>query len=342
MSVHLSRCMELLTYLHDSELVARFQRRCGLFLVESAHLKPERPRGQLVRDRLDHQDRNSNYKYKENGYASRLVMYVGQVMKDVLKLPRPFSPPVVKLETRVDAEYGLPSTHAMAATAISFTLLLSATSRIQFQFGVGLTIAVTLATLVSLSRLYTGMHSVLDVICGILISAVLLGGTYPYWETMDHFQLNNPISPIVVLVLFYFLCYIYPELDHYSTTRGDTTTILGTCAGASAGYWVNQQLGQTFEPEGMLPVPLPTLTASALALGTGRFLVGAVILLATRQIVKTVSLHMLYSWYKVPKSDNNARRRKEIEVPSKFATYTSVGLVNSILANRIFLFLGLL
>ncbi|XP_006801220.1 sphingosine-1-phosphate phosphatase 2 isoform X1 [Neolamprologus brichardi] len=396
MSVHQSRCMELLTYLHDSELVARFQRRCGLFLVESAHLKPERPRGQLVRDRLDHHDRNSNYKYKENGYASRdcgrpryevrnwplhflfllsaslgheifyitclpnihwsvdpflcrrllntwaLVMYVGQVMKDILKLPRPFSPPVVKLETRVDAEYGLPSTHAMAATAISFTLLLSATSRIQFQFGVGLTIAVTLATLVSLSRLYTGMHSVLDVICGILISAVLLGGTYPYWETMDHFQLNSPISPIVVLVLFYFLCYIYPELDHYSTTRGDTTTILGTCAGASAGYWVNQQLGQTFEPEGMLPVPLPTLTASALALGTGRFLVGAVILLATRQIAKTVSLHMLYSWYKVPKSDNNARRRKEIEVPSKFATYTSVGLVNSILANRIFLFLGLL
>lgn len=62
---------------------------------------------------------------------SQVVMYVGQVMKDVLKLPRPPSPPVVKLETRVDAEYGLPSTHAMAATAISFTLLLSATSRIQ-------------------------------------------------------------------------------------------------------------------------------------------------------------------------------------------------------------------
>lgn len=58
-------------------------------------------------------------------------MYVGQVMKDLLKLPRPPSPPVVKLETRVDAEYGLPSTHAMAATAISFTVLLSAPSRIQ-------------------------------------------------------------------------------------------------------------------------------------------------------------------------------------------------------------------
>lgn len=62
---------------------------------------------------------------------SQVVMYVGQVMKDILKLPRPPSPPVVKLETRVDAEYGLPSTHAMAATAISFTLLFSAPARIQ-------------------------------------------------------------------------------------------------------------------------------------------------------------------------------------------------------------------
>ncbi len=58
-------------------------------------------------------------------------MYIGQVMKDILKLPRPPSPPVVKLETRVDAEYGMPSTHAMAATAISFTLLLSAQERVK-------------------------------------------------------------------------------------------------------------------------------------------------------------------------------------------------------------------
>ncbi|KAL0175076.1 hypothetical protein M9458_031044, partial [Cirrhinus mrigala] len=60
-----------------------------------------------------------------------VVMYIGQVMKDILKLPRPSSPPVVKLETRVDAEYGMPSTHAMAATAISFTLLLSAQERVK-------------------------------------------------------------------------------------------------------------------------------------------------------------------------------------------------------------------
>ncbi|XP_041665057.1 sphingosine-1-phosphate phosphatase 2 [Cheilinus undulatus] len=398
--------LELLEYLHDSELVARFQRRCGLFLVEgTSHNRggtrsvrgthADKPREQMER-RWDHQDKNSNYTLKENGCAAigcsrpeyevrnwllhylfllsaglgheffyitclpcihwsldpflcrrlvnmwAVVMYVGQVMKDLLKLPRPFSPPVVKLETRVDAEYGLPSTHAMAATAISFTLLLSAQPRFQFQFEVGLLIALTLSSLVCLSRLYTGMHSVLDVICGVLISAVLMYFTYPYWETFDHFQLTSPISPIVAVLLPLFLSYTYPELDHYSTTRGDTTTILGVSAGCSIGYWTNVQLGQTFEPQGELPVPLPALTAHAVAFSFVRFLLGAVALVGTRQVVKTLSLHVLYSWYGVPKSDDSARRRREIEVPSKFVTYAAVGLVNSILVNRVFLLVGLL
>ncbi|KAM6988174.1 sphingosine-1-phosphate phosphatase 2 [Tautogolabrus adspersus] len=397
--------LELLAYLHDSELVARFQRRCGLFVVDStnhsqgstpSHLTGTPDHADKPRERrLDRQDKNSNDTHKGNGCASvgcsqpqyevrnlilhyvfllsaglghevfyitclpcihwnldpflcrrlvnmwTVVMYIGQVMKDLLKLPRPLSPPVVKLETRVDAEYGLPSTHAMAATAISFTLLLSAPSRLQFQFEVGLLIAVTLSSLVCLSRLYTGMHSILDVVCGALISFVLLYVTYPYWETLDHFQLTSPVSPVVALLLPLFLSYMYPELDHYSTTRGDTTTILGAGAGCSIGYWVNEQLGQTFEPQGELPVPLPTLTAGALPLGFARFLLGVLALVGTRQVVKTLSLRVLYSWYRVPKNDNSARRRREIEVPSKFATYTSVGLVNSILVNRMFLLLGL-
>ena len=71
--------LELLAYLHDSELVAGFQRRCGLFLVEAGHhsqemirsetgtpVQDEKPRGQMRRS-WEHQDNNSNYKYKENG-----------------------------------------------------------------------------------------------------------------------------------------------------------------------------------------------------------------------------------------------------------------------------------
>ncbi|XP_047017354.2 LOW QUALITY PROTEIN: sphingosine-1-phosphate phosphatase 2 [Ictalurus punctatus] len=128
-----------------------------------------------------------------------VVMYVGEMMKDMLKLPRPSSPPVVKLEHRI--EFDMPSTHAMAATAITFTLLLSAPERVKFQFEVGLVTAMVLSALVSLTRLYTGMHSALDVICGTLISALVLIASYPQWESLDFFQLNSPLSPAISLVL---------------------------------------------------------------------------------------------------------------------------------------------
>lgn len=67
--------------------------------------------------------------------AFQLVMYIGQVAKDILKWPRPSFPPVVRLEKRIIAEYGMPSTHAMAATAISFTLLISTMDRYQVRLG---------------------------------------------------------------------------------------------------------------------------------------------------------------------------------------------------------------
>lgn len=61
--------------------------------------------------------------------SPQIVMYIGQVSKDILKWPRPLSPPVVKLEMRTDAEYGMPSTHAMAATAISFSFFITTTNQ---------------------------------------------------------------------------------------------------------------------------------------------------------------------------------------------------------------------
>ena len=50
--------------------------------------------------------------------------YIGQALKDLIKWPRP-SYPAFKLETRVSAEYGVPSTHAIAGTVLPFSILLS-------------------------------------------------------------------------------------------------------------------------------------------------------------------------------------------------------------------------
>lgn len=68
---------ELLAYLDDPELVARFQRRCGLYLVESArHGRSKEPTGTgsekgpaELRAKAKQQDQNSNVTHEANGYT---------------------------------------------------------------------------------------------------------------------------------------------------------------------------------------------------------------------------------------------------------------------------------
>ena len=59
---------------------------------------------------------------RQAGAVWWLVMYLGQATKDYLGWARPPSPPVVRLETDYLAEYSMPSTHAMAGTAIPVIL----------------------------------------------------------------------------------------------------------------------------------------------------------------------------------------------------------------------------
>ena len=51
-----------------------------------------------------------------------IFMYLGQATKDIVKLPRPASPPVVQLEKRYALEYGMPSTHAMVGAGMPFAI----------------------------------------------------------------------------------------------------------------------------------------------------------------------------------------------------------------------------
>ena len=58
-----------------------------------------------------------------------IVMYFGQALKDVVKWPRPASPPVVILEPEYANEYGMPSTHAMVGSALPVSLIIFTLNR---------------------------------------------------------------------------------------------------------------------------------------------------------------------------------------------------------------------
>ncbi|XP_062438820.1 sphingosine-1-phosphate phosphatase 2 [Rhea pennata] len=271
-----------------------------------------------------------------------IVMYIGQVSKDILKWPRPLSPPVVKLERRTDAEYGMPSTHAMAATAISFSLLIATMNQYKYPFELGLAGAFVFSTLVCLSRLYTGMHTVLDVIGGALISAVLLVLLYPAWDLIDHLLLTSPFCPLLSIAVPLVLCYNYPKLEYYSPTRADTTTILGAGAGATVGFWLNNQYAAPAYTSENFHLGFPLLTGTTLMVMLARFLVGICTILLTRQLMKNVVLGVLCYRYKFPVSDLEARRRLEVEVPYKFVTYSSVGFSATVIVPLLHQLLGLI
>uniref|UniRef100_A0A8C4UC11 Sphingosine-1-phosphate phosphatase 2 n=1 Tax=Falco tinnunculus TaxID=100819 RepID=A0A8C4UC11_FALTI len=271
-----------------------------------------------------------------------IVMYIGQVSKDILKWPRPLSPPVVKLEMRTNAEYGMPSTHAMAATAISFSFLIATTNQYKYPFELGLVAAFVFSTLVCLSRLYTGMHTVLDVIGGALISAVLLVLLYPVWDVIDHLLLTSPFCPLLSIVVPLVLCYNYPKLDYYSPTRGDTTTILGAGAGATVGFWLNNRYAAPAYTSENFQLGFPLLTGKIVVVVLARFFVGIIIVLLTRQLMKSVVLGMLGYRYKFPIRDLEARRRLEVEVPYKFITYSSVGFSATVVVPVLHKMLGLM
>jgi len=64
-------------------------------------------------------------------------------------------------------------------------------------------------------------------------------------------------------------------------------------------------------------------------------------LLVTRAVVKTLSLSLICHVLGVSKRDRQARQRKDVEVPYKFATYLAVGFVTVAIAPGVFDRLGL-
>lgn len=172
-----------------------------------------------------------------------VVMYIGQSIKDIVQWPRPQCPPVIRLQTKWSIEYGMPSTHAMISIALPFSVFYYISNRYQIDNNIGILIVLLWCMLISLSRLYLGMHSVLDVIAGLLLAIVLLIPFVPLADVLDRYLMYSNWTPLIFIVVTVSLILIYPTSDQWTPTKGDTTLILATCAGLLTGGWLNVKLG---------------------------------------------------------------------------------------------------
>nr|XP_003472552.2 sphingosine-1-phosphate phosphatase 1 [Cavia porcellus] len=272
-----------------------------------------------------------------------MVMYLGQCTKDVIRWPRPASPPVVKLEVLYNSEYGLPSTHAMSGTAIPITLVLLTYGRWQYPLVYGLVLIPCWSSLVCLSRMYMGMHSLLDIIAGFLYTILILAVFYPFVDLIDNFNQTHRYAPLIIIGLHLALGIFSFTLDTWSTSRGDTAEILGSGAGIACGSHVTHSMGLLVDPApDMLPLPTPAITLTVLAKATVRVLIGMGVVLIVRNIMKKITIPLACKIFKIPCDDiRRARQHMEVELPHRYVTYGMVGFCITFLVPYIFFFIGI-
>uniref|UniRef100_A0A1A7XKT7 Sphingosine-1-phosphate phosphatase 1 n=1 Tax=Iconisemion striatum TaxID=60296 RepID=A0A1A7XKT7_9TELE len=255
------------------------------------------------------------------------VMYLGQCTKDVIGWSRPASPPVVKVEVFYNSEYSMPSTHAMSGTAIPFSLFFMTYGRWEYPFSLGFSLALCWCLLVCSSRIYMGMHSVLDVIAGFLYSLLILLFFLPALDLIDGFNLTCRYAPLIIISLHLGLGLFSFTLDTWSTSRGDTAQILGTGAGVALASHVNHYLGLLPDPRpDQLPFTMPVLSASLVGVALLRLVLGVLVLVATRALMKLLTIPLVCWVSGVPSGDTRkARQHMEVELPYRYLVYGTVG-----------------
>ncbi|XP_073348830.1 sphingosine-1-phosphate phosphatase 1 [Pagrus major] len=254
-------------------------------------------------------------------------LFVGQSTKDMVRWSRPASPPVVKVEVFYNSEYSMPSTHAMTGTAIPFCLFMLTYGRWQYPFLFGFCVALSWSVLVCVSRVYMGMHSILEVITGFLYTLLILAFFQPTLDKIDNFYMTDHYAPLVIIVSHVSLGLVAFTLDSWSTSRGDTAQALGTGVGAALATHVNYQLGLLPDPPlSSLPLTLPPITVSLVVLSLLRFFIGVAVILVTRMVMKAVTIPFLCRLFGLPSDDvRQARQHMKVELPYRYIVYSVVG-----------------
>jgi sphingosine-1-phosphate phosphatase 1 len=187
-----------------------------------------------------------------------------------------------------------------------------------------LIVAIITSSLVCLSRVYLGMHSILDIIGGLLYSFVLSIIIIKIVDSYGEILINN----LMVGVIGYFgcilLCLIYPEKERWSSARSDTFLIVGVGGGMIIGYILKQSLG--WKDIGKIKKE----NEHSIYLWLIRSLIGSIIVLTVRFLSMKILYDMIRKVNKIDKSVDNIKLKTFIktnflnEFTFYFFTYSNI------------------
>lgn len=248
--------------------------------------------------------------------------YIGNCIKDVVSASRPNSPPVKRITATKDEkenalEYGLPSSHTLNTVCLSGYLFQYILSYNQVQdvsaAMVGLTAVILLVGLIGLGRVYLGMHSLIDIIGGLVSGLAILGFWLFIHKYVDDFIISGQNVASFWAVFSFLLLFAYPTPELPTPSFEYHTAFNGVALGIVIGI---QQTYHQFHHENVPHIFTAELTGPAFV---GRVLVGLPTILLVKFCSKGLAkwtLPMLASIFSIPVKSTSY-------IPALFASPTS-------------------
>lgn len=204
-------------------------------------------------------------------YVLAYSIYLSGLLKDYWCLPRPESPPLMRLSLSKSTtkEYGAPSSHTANATGVSllFFLRIWQATSISSSLKLSLLILVVVYyfTLV-LGRLYCGMHGLLDLISGALSGLIcFLGTLFVNWYCKSFDYGQYLWYPILIFAWGFFILDNHVRPVDYCPCYEDSVSFIGVVGGWDFGDWIIRRYNFTFALDiGLNKNDIPTVVIKLL------------------------------------------------------------------------------
>ncbi|KAE9585313.1 putative phosphatidate phosphatase [Lupinus albus] len=218
--------------------------------------------------------------------------YTGNCIKDVVSAPRPLSPPVRRVASTKDEEdnaleYGLPSSHTLNTVCLSGYLLHYVLIHTQIQGPyvnyLGFSLVCLFVALIGLGRIYLGMHSLVDILAGLVLGLGILAFWLVIDEHIDSFVTSGQnVTPFWVALSF-LLLFAYPTPELPTPSFEYHTAFNGVALGIVAGV---QQTYHQFHHDAVPHLFSENLTIPVFV---GRMMLGIPTILVVKFCSKTLA-----------------------------------------------------
>lgn len=251
-------------------------------------------------------------------------VFFSGVIKDMLCLPRPLSPPLqrITMSGSTALEYGFPSTHSTNAVSVAvYTLLVLHFDDpdISPLFNTALqALCYCYSFSIILGRVYCGMHGFLDVVVGGILGAAISLVQYVYGEAFDNYIHTGSMRDVtVILLVILVLVRTHPEPADDCPCFDDSVAFAGVIIGIEYGGWHFARSPYA------LSLPVPATVAFSLEgmgwlVAISRIAMGVLTIFAWRSAMKPFLLGILPPIFRVVEAFGLNLPRKYFKQASEY------------------------